>query len=43
LCVGARGPEGIKNLNMAAIWNCSKAAGHPLIGMGHKGAVSIKA
>jgi hypothetical protein len=32
-------PADIKNLNMGAIWNYSKAAGLPRFDMGHKGPV----
>jgi hypothetical protein len=33
-------PEDIKNINLGAIWNFSKATGLPWIDMGHKGPVS---
>ena len=36
-------PGDIKNLNLGAIWNCSKAAGLPWFDMGHKGPVLFKA
>jgi hypothetical protein len=36
-------PGDIKNLNLGAIWNCSKVARLPFFDMGHKGPVSIKA
>jgi hypothetical protein len=36
-------PGDVKNLNLGAIWNYSKAVGLPRFDMGHKGPVSIKA
>jgi len=36
-------PGDVKNLNLGAIWNYSKAVGLPRFDMGHKGPVSVKA